>query len=692
MDFLNKYFQKNQVYLFFIVLTWFSYFFYCSQFGLYEDDYFFVGHSINQSFNLQWLAFKNEFVNFIQGRPVGFFILRFATYILYSVGGLWTCYLGALAIISLNSILFFNILKSRFPERVAFFGALAFMLFPADTSKMLLIHAYTLQVSLLTMLLSYHFYYKRNFVLSYICVLLSLLNYESAILPCLLMPIFYSNDNFKNAFRKLLINSVIFIAIIAVIFFVRKSIGESRVSSMEYSTVIDLTIKSLYEGPFAVLRSFYLVPIITFLNWSNTFPFVSISFALISGFYYKYRNRIDLNNQENNILKSILLCFLYLISSYLLSFTHYPPTTLIGRLTSVHLSATFGGSLLIGLICSLIVSSFKSNKYIRGSLVFLSIFYFSLLSGYGSVIQFDLKDSWANQKKFWTKVIKECHDLKENSLVFVINHEMQPNYFVETYSWTEPMIPSLIFKFPSHWKTSPKLISVDKDWISLVKNDTINGYYWEPENYFLFDGNKKNLFRNSDFILLEYLNGEIKRLPTPEYLTSGSSVAIDHYHPLLNLGNSFLDSSNNEIRLNHLLFDPREFKNLKIETILIKEEKLSIVAFEKKGIFLHPGAVGETGLNLNFKLPVTMLKFEYEFTPIEDIEKNCDKNSYPGEINLTILGEDNQTLYKKVIKYTDQNKNLIIHFEPRKNLKVLVNKGEHDLMFDGIYVKNLDYR
>ena len=42
-----------------------------------------------------------------------------------------------------------------------------------------------------------------------------------------------------------------------------------------------------------------------------------------------------------------------------------------------------------------------------------------------------------------------------------------------------------------------------------------------------------------------------------------------------------------------------------------------------------------------------MLKFECEFAPIVDIEKNCGKNFYPGEIYLTIIDSENQTLYKK---------------------------------------------
>jgi hypothetical protein len=107
------------------------------QFGLYEDDYFFVGEVIGNdpAFLIQRLGY---YASWPQGRPIGFFLPNFFSLVGYKLGGMHALYLLGFAIVLLNAFLFYILLRRRFSRTVAVSGALFFGVFPADTTEILL--------------------------------------------------------------------------------------------------------------------------------------------------------------------------------------------------------------------------------------------------------------------------------------------------------------------------------------------------------------------------------------------------------------------------------------------------------------------------------------------------------------------------------------------------------------------------
>jgi hypothetical protein len=160
------------------LVTWVAYFLHFRQFGLYEDDYFFVGEVFGSDPSVlsQRLGY---YASWPQGRPIGFLLPNVLALVGSKLGGMHALYLLGFAIVLLNSFLFYLLLSRRFSRTIAVLGALSFCLFPADTTKILLTHAFQLQPSLTFLLLASICYLDGRRLLAYLLIIGSLLSYES---------------------------------------------------------------------------------------------------------------------------------------------------------------------------------------------------------------------------------------------------------------------------------------------------------------------------------------------------------------------------------------------------------------------------------------------------------------------------------------------------------------------------------
>ena len=206
-------------------------------------------------------------------------------------------------------------------------------------------------------------------------------------------------------------------------------------------------------------------------------------------------------------VKLLLTALLMLCLAYGLSFTHFPPTTLYGRLTSVHLAATFGGSLFFACLCSLGLSFARSHRF--GFLaIFLLAAYLSLLVAYCFSIQLDFKQAWLNEQEFWSSAIEQTPDLEDSTIIFVLDHDLPATHFILTHSWADPIMLNQVLRFPAKWKTPPRLFVVPANWTEAVIRVN-NQLEWEvpiatwPAHW--------EVLPNSNIILLEMENGKLVR-------------------------------------------------------------------------------------------------------------------------------------------------------------------------------------
>jgi len=516
-----------------------SHFLFLNKFGLYEDDYYNIPPYLNASAGDLYEVIKVNLTNWLQGRPLSFIPYVFSA-LGFSVAGIPGLYVIAFLINAINGFLVFLILKYLFPDLGVFVlsGTLMFCLFPSDTTKTLLIHSFLYQMSVMFFLTACYLYLKNYKLASYLSVLLCLFSFESMFMLFFAVPFLQKNKS--SAFKKnYLFHSLILVLFLFLSFLYRKLSGETRVEDFS-GNIADAVIKSALSfiaGPF---MNFYLVlraPAAALKNIDlQMFVIMSVSFVLLfivfrklktagnnevkSGIFsseftaLKFKFSFTASENVISLIRLFPAAILFISLGYVLSFTHFPPTAVSGRLTSVHIPAAFGVSMLFALSSGLIMEILQTQiqKTILKSIL---CFYFSLLIGYGLLIQYDFVKSWDVQKNFWTDIIKLCPDMNDNTLIILENEKkkLPSTGYILSNSWADPVVLQRIFRFPAKWKNPPRLFVLNKDFESrtTVINDTLK---WKVPEYTFFS--EYETLKDSSLIMLKTDDsGNIYRINEP---------------------------------------------------------------------------------------------------------------------------------------------------------------------------------
>jgi len=522
--------SKRDLVFSFLVLglvLWVAHYLNFRSFGLYEDDYTFI----SKPFGWNWSDMLDQlkvFRTWPQGRPIGFFLPQLLAFLGSKVGNLSTLYIFGFSIQLINACLFYILLVKRTKsETFALIGAITFGLFPADTTHIFLMHAFGLHTSLTFLLIAYLLYGCKYKPFSYLFALASLLTYESPYLVFLAAPLFASSWD-RNLVKEVLRHAVIWLIILIMVTGIRSEMGEGRVtgaisSSGNIFQTFEKIGKSLLIGPKTSLSAFTFAPKNAFLNLklSPEIPLVFMgSILLFVLIIYCRKSLLSKNpnlylSMTNNSISSITDTTRLLITSLLmlglaygLSFTHFPPTTLYGRLTSVHLAATFGGALFFACIISLGLSLVNKGHF-KLIVKMILILYFALLVTYRYRIQLDFKQAWQNQQAFWTNVIEQTPDLNKRTAVFALPHDLPRTWFIQSNSWADPLILAQIYQFPAQWKVAPRLFVVPPDWETMVQQKGTNLFWKIPA--FMWPPHQEIRLPDSNVILFEMENGKITR-------------------------------------------------------------------------------------------------------------------------------------------------------------------------------------
>lgn len=522
---LQPYFQ----YFIFLVIIFISFFLKFRSFGLYEDDYWCIGVPANSDFNEIMKILKENFLNlqYNMGRFIGFTVLFFLPWLTYQIGGLISVYVFGILLIWVNSILVYKILNFRFTSFISVLGTLVFILFPADTTKPLLIHTYQLQLSLFFSLAAFLFYFKNKYFLSYLLAFFSLITYENAFLAFIFIPLFKIAEWDKPFLKKLITHFLIIGSFLLFLFLIRKFSGEERISSLELIPTIKYLIGSLILGPLTVLFSFIHAAIETLKNigkvWYGILVGIIIILPLLLGGLKKQFYESDANKQDFRLskftfkmnpdvldsLKMSLAGIFMLIVGYLFAFTHYPPTILAGRSTSVHFGAYIGSIVLLSGLLNICFIKIKRKQNLKILVIFLSG-YFSILIGFGNVIQNDFQLSWEKQKIFWNQIINKTNKIDNGDLILVSGKNIEETKYIFSFSWATPDILNLLYKFPSDWE-NPKLAIIGNHCSTIKKDSISKKLYIEPMYPWLFEGKEKYYFNEENLIYFELNSGEFIR-------------------------------------------------------------------------------------------------------------------------------------------------------------------------------------
>jgi hypothetical protein len=107
-------------------------------------------------------------------------------------------------------------------------------------------------------------------------------------------------------------------------------------------------------------------------------------------------------NYHKDVSPALYLCIISVIMiplSYLMSFTHYPPTAILGRGTSVHLMASVSWAFFISSAFSLLSSHFGTRK-----IIFICVIMLLSFMRYSTMIQYSFVDISNEEKKVFARL------------------------------------------------------------------------------------------------------------------------------------------------------------------------------------------------------------------------------------------------------------------------------------------------
>src|SRR5258708_24240018 len=115
------------------VILFLGHFLLVTEFGLYEDDYFYILPRITENFRQFTKFFFSAWTHSAQSRPLFDSFQGALAYFGYHAGGLPFCHLISFGFLWVSSVLLYQLLLRKLSRRAAFLGALLLVLFPLDT-------------------------------------------------------------------------------------------------------------------------------------------------------------------------------------------------------------------------------------------------------------------------------------------------------------------------------------------------------------------------------------------------------------------------------------------------------------------------------------------------------------------------------------------------------------------------------
>jgi len=339
----------------------------------------------------------------------------------------------------------------------------------------------------------------------------------------------------KRTLKAVVRHAAIWLTLMGLAVLVRVVVAEARMMTLGSSPgSVALALRhigvALWMGPATSLASFWAGPEWTLTHWrwelsvvfSACFVLCLLSFrhrcsgvgaarpeshALPHIELFHLGHNLALSDGQRQAIRLALVSLPMISIAYGLSFTHFPPTVTYGRLTSVHLAATFGAGLLFASVWAFLLD-IDRPRWVRPTVIGLLSVYLSVLVAYRFAIQLDFRQAWGNQRQFWTQVVALCPDLNERTVIFVPNHDLASTRFILTHSWADPIVLRQIYDYGPDSRQAPRLFVVPMDWTQSVVREgqqllwQVPAATWEPHWEALPEGN---------IIVLEMEHGRLIR-------------------------------------------------------------------------------------------------------------------------------------------------------------------------------------
>jgi len=406
-------------------------------FGMYLDEYLFIGAWMDAEPQQIVNNFQTVFVRLPQGRPLLFSIpqaLAASITPQFGIQGLYVIGYSIVVITAGAMMLFVRRLSGSL--RAGVVAALIYVLLPADTTHALNIHTIGIQPGMLLLTLAAWAYIDDRRVLAYLLLVPILFLYESPFTVFFVVPFLKKNWRW----RDLLVNAAIILTALALVYLLRQSVADPRVTALNFSVAAQRSVIATGWGALLSLSA-YPRAFNSVLNSlrPDTLLAVGATFAiLVVAFTALKRERVP--------IRLLWVGVLALGCSYLLSFTRFPPTLNSGVSTSQHIAGGFGMALIGASLWSL----FPSRLILAGFL--------ALLVGYGVVIQREYVLSWNDQREFWQAIFPLIQDADDSTIVLVDAENLRFTRDIQSHGFHSAFVFESSFSIPDDWTNPPHVL------------------------------------------------------------------------------------------------------------------------------------------------------------------------------------------------------------------------------------------
>lgn len=429
-------------------------------FGFYDDDFIFTVPPYGWSWSEAWAHITGSLRYWPQGRPVGFAVTHLVSYLSAQTSTLGLGYLIGFGIQLLNALLLYRLARHILPHPAALLGAAVFVLYPADTSKAILMHRVFIQLNL-TFLLTALLCYTRGWRwLAYPIAALCFLTYEPVFFVFLLAPLLDAPP-WRIPWRQSLTHGLLCVGIVGVLLFVRSQVGDQRVAETFEDPFITVSriAQALWIGPKTVLtallaRPFEALYATDLLIWS---PVLLCAGAFLLVALYSRGKTTGPDSRRNYPLWVACVGLAGLLLGYAVCFRldYWPPIMTIGRLSGYHAAGSVGAALLVGGFFGWALERFPR---LHRWLVAAAALYCGLLVSFGIEVQrIDYVKHTEQQARFWRNILDTSGRWKPGTAILVDiagNDPSRPFTPGMPLWWTvnfAPIILERLVEWPAEW-------------------------------------------------------------------------------------------------------------------------------------------------------------------------------------------------------------------------------------------------
>jgi hypothetical protein len=421
-----------------------------AQFGFYEDDYWSVAASVGLTARDVWARAQNFFQFWPTGRPLNHLLPTLLGYVGARLGGLEAIYALAAAWLVVNSWLVYRLARKLLPGAAALTAGVTYIVFPADTTRQLLIHAAHVQGAMTFSLVGLLLWRRGGVarVFAYPIAGLSLLSYETAYIAFLCAPLLLADPaEFRRVFTWI-VHAVGCSILLGLVVLARVVTGGWHTSANEVlgkpAQAVTRAITSLYLGPLTDLRAFGHAVLVGGRHidvWAIGAATVLV-LLLLAWYSRRPDGEADLGLEESaksGFPGSLGWLTVRVIAiwpaSYVLTLINYPPTQLAGRMTSTHTAAALPVALLAGCVHAAIAR--RSGAWRRWSTIVVIAGLFLTLS-YNQFVQREYVRMWRVQRDFWQQVMALSPDIDYSTTVLVAgNVSSEQSDVIQANSWAD---------------------------------------------------------------------------------------------------------------------------------------------------------------------------------------------------------------------------------------------------------------